>query len=175
MTTSLVVISQLEGDDQIKHAISMLFEPSEDLLPIATGTLAGSSTYHDWCEKIREKLKQNLSQTEKGDGVAQKLLVNIISAHPRLGAKKVESSQSQTEQRQLRDEKTVIALSELNSAYEAKFGIKFVIFVNGRGRDTIVQIMRERLDTSTVHKEMASAIDAMVDIAHDRHTKLGRS
>ena len=174
MTTGMVAIAQLEGDDQIKHAVSMLFEPSEDLLPIATGTLAGSSTYYEWCEKIRDKLKQNLSQSEKGDDKAQALLVNIISAHPRLGAKKVESSQSQNEQQQLRDEKTMIALSELNSAYEAKFGIKFVIFVNGRGKDTIVQIMKERLQTSTMHREMASAIDAMVDIAHDRHAKLGR-
>ena len=40
-------------------------------------------------------------------------------------------------------EEVVAELARLNEAYEAKFpGLRFVVFVNGRGRGEIMAIMR---------------------------------
>ena len=49
-------------------------------------------------------------------------LEDIVSAHPRLGAKKVESAQSQTEQAQLqREGEEAAELNALNEEYEKTF------------------------------------------------------
>ena len=47
-------------------------------------------------------------------------------------------------------EEVVAELARLNEAYEAKFpGLRFVVFVNGRGRGEIMGIMNERIEKVT--------------------------
>ena len=66
------------------------------------------------------------------------------------------------------DDPNVLAeLAQLNAEYEAKFGFRFVVFVNRRPRREIVPILRERLQR-TREEELATAVDELVQIAIDR-------
>ena len=66
------------------------------------------------------------------------------------------------------DDPNVLAeLAQLNAEYEAKFGFRFVVFVNRRPRREIVPILRERLQRSRA-EELATAVDELVQIAIDR-------
>ncbi|KAF2972168.1 hypothetical protein GQX73_g1404 [Xylaria multiplex] len=100
----------------------------------------------------------------------------ILGSHPRLGAKKVDSAQSRAEQAQLNagagDEAE--RLAALNREYEESFpGLRYVVFVNGRSRDVIMEDMRRRIDSGDIRAEETEGIQAMVDIALDRAGKLG--
>lgn len=86
------------------------------------------------------------------------VLLEILSSHPRLGAPKVDSAQSAAEQAQLQGDR-VEELRALNGKYEAKFpGLRFVVFVNGRGRGEIVDVMKERIQRGDWEAERDEAI-----------------
>ncbi|KAK4463878.1 Oxo-4-hydroxy-4-carboxy-5-ureidoimidazoline decarboxylase [Cladorrhinum samala] len=121
-------------------------------------------------------------------------LHGILGAHPRLGAAKPAtvatarqgkgegeeeeeelSEQSKAEQKQLRggDPGEAEKLRKLNDEYEAKFpGLRYVVWVNGRGRPEIMADMRRRIDSGDIRGEERAAIQAMCDIARDRAGKL---
>jgi 2-oxo-4-hydroxy-4-carboxy--5-ureidoimidazoline (OHCU) decarboxylase len=86
----------------------------------------------------------------------------VLDAHPAIGAKTL-SARSAAEQGA--DE--VPELDELNREYEAKFGFRFVVFVNRRPKAALVPILRERLER-TREEELATALDELVAIAEDR-------
>jgi 2-oxo-4-hydroxy-4-carboxy--5-ureidoimidazoline (OHCU) decarboxylase len=86
----------------------------------------------------------------------------VLDAHPAIGAKTL-SARSAAEQGA--DEAPELA--ELNRAYEAKFGFRFVVFVNGRPKRELVPILRQRLERSR-EEELATALDELVSIAEDR-------
>jgi 2-oxo-4-hydroxy-4-carboxy-5-ureidoimidazoline decarboxylase len=86
----------------------------------------------------------------------------VLSAHPAIGAAGL-SARSAAEQGS--DE--VPELAELNRAYEARFGFRFVVFVNGRARRQIADVLRRRL-TRTREEELATGLDELVAIAEDR-------
>ncbi|KAK8101129.1 hypothetical protein PG999_011503 [Apiospora kogelbergensis] len=111
-----------------------------------------------------------------GSQQQQKKLHGILGSHPRLGAKKVESAQSQAEQAQLNQGGAEEAekLKALNDEYEQRFpGLRYVVFVNGRSRPVVMEDMRRRIDRGDPKEEEQEAIRAMVDIAIDRAKKLG--
>ena len=90
----------------------------------------------------------------------------ILDAHPAIGARPA-SARSAREQG-TDDDPTVLAeLAELNTAYEAKFGLRFVVFVNRRPRREIVPILKERMERSR-EEELTTAVDELVQIAIDR-------
>jgi 2-oxo-4-hydroxy-4-carboxy--5-ureidoimidazoline (OHCU) decarboxylase len=116
--------------------------------------------------------------------VAEQL--ELIDAHPRLGAPPASvSAMSFVEQgydqdraeraaRDAEQERSRVAaeLDRLNTAYEARFGFRYCVFVAGRSRGEllpgfVVALEADRLD------ELRRAIDAVVDIAADRASKLG--
>ncbi|KAI0127303.1 Oxo-4-hydroxy-4-carboxy-5-ureidoimidazoline decarboxylase [Xylariales sp. AK1849] len=118
-------------------------------------------------------LLTQLSQSSEAS--AKQKLHSILASHPRLGAKKVESAQSQAEQAQLNagGEEESQTLRKLNEHYEAKFpGLRYVVFVNGRSRPVIMANMQERINRGDLKEEEQEAIRAMVDIALDRAGKL---
>ena len=86
----------------------------------------------------------------------------VLDAHPAIGARKL-SARSAAEQGT--DEAP--ELEELNSAYEEKFGFRFVVFVNRRSKSELVPVLRERL-ARTREEELATALDQLVAIAEDR-------
>jgi 2-oxo-4-hydroxy-4-carboxy--5-ureidoimidazoline (OHCU) decarboxylase len=91
---------------------------------------------------------------------------DVLDTHPAIGAKST-SARSAREQGTDDDPAVLAELAELNRAYEAKFGFRFVVFVNGRPRREIVPILRERLGR-TREQELATALDELVSIAEDR-------
>ncbi|KAJ1337181.1 OHCU decarboxylase [Microdochium nivale] len=115
-------------------------------------------------------------------------LHSILGSHPRLGAKKVDSALSRAEQAQLQQsqprqlgggggetetETEAEALARLNAEYEATFpGLRYVVFVNGRGRGVIMDNMRARIDRGDMRAEEREGVTAMIDIALDRAGKI---
>lgn len=78
------------------------------------------------------------------------------------------------------EEVELLVIRVLNKEYENKFnGLRFVTFVNGRGREEVLGEMRERLMVTKgdrvvdEEEEMRVAIGAVCDIAEDRVRTLG--
>ena len=104
--------------------------------------------------------------------------IELIDAHPRLGAPPgTVSAMSYVEQGYDRaagkpDSTDVAAeLERLNQLYEARHGFRYCVFVAGRPREALLPGMVAALDagrTAEIHR----ALDAVVDIAIDRHAKL---
>jgi OHCU decarboxylase len=58
-------------------------------------------------------------------------------------------------------------LAELNRAYEARFGFRFVVFVAGRPRSAIIPVLEARLANDR-RQELDTALSEMLAIARDR-------
>jgi 2-oxo-4-hydroxy-4-carboxy--5-ureidoimidazoline (OHCU) decarboxylase len=109
---------------EMEQLLDLLFEPSPALhslcLPILHGVTFAS--YDAIISHINNLLK-DLANRDKNT------LDEILGSHPRLGAKKVESAQSQAEQRQLNHgaEGEKEELAWLNQQYEHRFpGLRYV-------------------------------------------------
>jgi len=110
-----------------------------------------------------ELLAQKDDPLTRADAMIEELpyedKVEALAAHPRIGERSPE---------QHGDDPQVLAeLSELNRAYEEKFGFRFIVFVNRRSRAELVPVLRERLD-HTPEEEMDTALHELVAIARDR-------
>jgi 2-oxo-4-hydroxy-4-carboxy--5-ureidoimidazoline (OHCU) decarboxylase len=92
----------------------------------------------------------------------------VLDAHPAIGGKPT-SARSAREQGTDDDPEVLAELAELNSAYEQKFGFRFVVFVNGRPRREIVPVLRERIER-TREQELQTGVDELVQIALDRYS-----
>ena len=90
----------------------------------------------------------------------------ILDAHPAIGARPT-SERSRREQGSDDDPAVLEELARLNAEYEARFGFRFVVFVNGRPRREIVPVLRERLQR-TREQELATGVDELVQIAVQR-------
>jgi 2-oxo-4-hydroxy-4-carboxy--5-ureidoimidazoline (OHCU) decarboxylase len=92
--------------------------------------------------------------------------VDAVNAHPAIGAPRL-AGRSALEQGS-DDHPTVLAeLAALNDAYEARFGFRFLVFVNRRPKAEIVPLLRDRLER-TREEELETALDELVAIAEDR-------
>lgn len=171
---SLIETEKLRcADDRTKtDTLDLLFEPSpaihEVLLPVIRD--AKYTSYAELIDACYARLLLRMANSSSQD--MDPTTLSILGSHPRLGQKKVESAQSAAEQANLQGEGEELA--KLNNEYEEKFpGLRYVVFVNGRGRPEIMKNMRERIDRGDYGKEVDAALEAMRDIAHDRATKLG--
>ena len=110
--------------------------------------------------------------------------VELVDAHPRLGAPPGSvSALSFVEQgydREAADEaaeteraRVGAELERLNAAYEARFGFRYCTFVAGRPRAALLPEFEEAMDRPR-EEELHRALDAVIDIAIDRHAKLSR-
>lgn len=109
--------------------------------------------------------------------------VELVDAHPRLGAPPATvSAMSFREQGYDRDPGTpappvaqqaslASELERLNDAYEARFGFRYCVFVAGRPREALLPGMAAALRQDR-DAELHRALDAVIDIAMDRHAKL---
>ncbi|KZF26665.1 hypothetical protein L228DRAFT_243163 [Xylona heveae TC161] len=151
-----------------------LFEPCVPLHTLSI-ELLGTKTFDSYDELISSVGVQLTELAESPSTSDTEWLVKILGAHPRLGAKKVDSAQSQAEQAQLNKggEEEAEELRKLNEEYEATFpGLIYVVFVNGRSRPVIMENMRERIKRGDLQAEKLEAIKAMCQIAADRSNKL---
>jgi 2-oxo-4-hydroxy-4-carboxy--5-ureidoimidazoline (OHCU) decarboxylase len=115
----------------------------------------------------RTRLVEVLSEREDPLGVARQVARELpeddraaaLAAHPRIGERSAE---------QHGDDPAVLAeLAELNTAYEERFGFRFVVFVNRRSRAEILPVFRERLERTRA-EELETGLDDLVAIAIDR-------
>jgi 2-oxo-4-hydroxy-4-carboxy--5-ureidoimidazoline (OHCU) decarboxylase len=93
-------------------------------------------------------------------------LVEALAAHPQIGAKNL-SERSAREQGAHADAAVETELVYLNQVYEEKFGFRFVVFVAGRPKDQILDVLRDRLQR-TREQELETAVNELVAIARDR-------
>jgi 2-oxo-4-hydroxy-4-carboxy--5-ureidoimidazoline (OHCU) decarboxylase len=93
-------------------------------------------------------------------------LVEALAAHPAIGAKGL-SARSAREQGADHDAVIETELAYLNQVYEEKFGFRFLVFVNGRPKSAVLEVLRERLQRRR-EQELETAMDELVAIARDR-------
>jgi 2-oxo-4-hydroxy-4-carboxy--5-ureidoimidazoline (OHCU) decarboxylase len=95
--------------------------------------------------------------------------LELINAHPRLGAPPASVSAASFRE-QGYDRETVAAneaLARLNAEYEARFGFRFCVFVNGRSRPELVPVLENALGAEH-DAEIRRALGEVIAIARDR-------
>ncbi len=96
--------------------------------------------------------------------------LEALDAHPAIGARAGLSERSAAEQGADADPVIMTELAYLNQVYEEKFGFRFVVFVNGRRKLEILEVLRGRLER-TREEELETALGELVAIARDRWSR----
>jgi hypothetical protein len=108
-----------------------------------------------------------LAETEDPLGRAEEIAlaldeadkVEALAAHPRIGEPSPEQHGG--------DPAVLTELAYLNQVYEEKFGFRFVVFVAGRSREELLDVLRDRIG-NTREEELDAGIRDLVAIAQDR-------
>lgn len=113
---------------QLATILDHLFEPSVPLHTLSVDLLRDQpfSSYDDLVASIGLQLTHLAESSSTSDS---KWLESILEAHPRLGEKKIDSTQSKAEQAQLASGSGTgqDKLSEMNALYERTFpGLRYV-------------------------------------------------
>lgn len=175
--SALLSIEQLNQatPEKFIETVNTLFETAP---PLAKRLLAARpyTSYIqliDYAEKVC--LGSELSKEEK---------LEVMNAHPRIGAAKAGLSANSLKEQgysshqggvSAEDERVNTELAQLNQQYEDQYGFKFVVFVNGRPRNQIIPIIKERMAANDREKELYIGITDMMLIAKDRLKKATES
>jgi 2-oxo-4-hydroxy-4-carboxy-5-ureidoimidazoline decarboxylase len=124
------------------------------------------------------RLVELLAETEDPLGHADEIvarldeseMIEALSAHPAIGQRPGLSERSAAEQGSDADPAVLSELSYLNQVYEEKFGFRFVVFVAGRSKPEILEVLRARIAT-TREQELDTGCRELVAIARDRWTR----
>jgi 2-oxo-4-hydroxy-4-carboxy--5-ureidoimidazoline (OHCU) decarboxylase len=125
----------------------------------------------------RTALVERLAAIEDPLGRAESVLselseqeqIEALAAHPAIGARNL-SPRSAEEQGVSADPAVLSELTYLNQVYQEKFGFRFVVFVAGRPKREILEVLRERIG-NTREEELATGCRELVAIAKDRWTR----
>jgi OHCU decarboxylase len=151
--------------DAFRESLRSLFEAAGPL----ADRLARERPFTSYLDLVRmaARIAESLPRDEQ---------IQVVNAHPRIGAPAGSlSAESAREQRHGVDSPELLAeLAQLNAAYESRFGFRFVIFVNGRPKSAVRDVLRARLD-SPPEVELREALEAIFQIARDRLTRLERA
>jgi 2-oxo-4-hydroxy-4-carboxy-5-ureidoimidazoline decarboxylase len=142
-----------------RDAVAMLFEPA----PRFSAWLAAARPFatDEDLLKAAARIAHRMADEEK---------VELINAHPRLGARDRLSEASQREQGAsdgAADDRVAAELAELNAAYEAKFGFRYLVYVAGRDRAALLPEFRAALGRDRA-LEMDRALEDTLAIAANR-------
>jgi 2-oxo-4-hydroxy-4-carboxy--5-ureidoimidazoline (OHCU) decarboxylase len=126
----------------------------------------------------RTRLVELLAVTEDPLGRAEEVLASLgeedkveaLNAHPAIGRRTGLSERSAAEQGSDAEPAILSELQYLNQVYEEKFGFRFVVFVAGRRKREILEVLRERIG-STREEELETGCRELVAIARDRWTR----
>jgi 2-oxo-4-hydroxy-4-carboxy-5-ureidoimidazoline decarboxylase len=102
--------------------------------------------------------------------LSEELKVEALNAHPAIGARRL-SERSAAEQGTDTEPAVLTELSYLNQVYEEKFGFRFVVFVAGRSKREVLDVLRERIGR-TPEEELETGCRELVAIARDRWTRI---
>lgn len=148
---------------EFERALSPLFEGAPGLL----SRIFRGRPFASYEELLDQAERTALAMPEAAQ-------LEVIDSHPRIGAQRETVSQmSHREQGydrpagQSDDEQVQAALDRLNTAYEGRFGFRFVVFVAGRPRSEIVPLIEERLRAGR-EAEKRRALHDIMAIARDR-------
>jgi 2-oxo-4-hydroxy-4-carboxy--5-ureidoimidazoline (OHCU) decarboxylase len=101
--------------------------------------------------------------------------IELLNAHPRIGARPAAiSALSHLEQAYDRDPGTAeleARLDRLNEEYEERFGFRFVVFVNGRSREQIADVLAGRMQADR-QAELERGLCHVIAIARDRQRRM---
>ncbi len=150
------------------EALRPLFEAPG---PLASALYAERpfASYAELIERA-ESLTARLSAAEQ---------IEVVSGHPRIGESadtvRRTSALSYREQGYDREasvprdelQRVYAELATLNRAYEQRFGFGFVVFVNGRPKSDILNVLRERIHNAP-ETELQAGLSAVFSIARDR-------
>jgi OHCU decarboxylase len=108
-----------------------------------------------------------LAETEQPLDRAEEIALNLdeqdkieaLAAHPRIGEPSPEQHGG--------DPAVLTELVYLNQVYEEKFGFRFVVFVAGRPRHEVLEVLRDRIG-NTREEELETGVKELVAIAQDR-------
>ena len=103
-------------------------------------------------------------------GLSEADKLEALDAHPAIGARAGLSERSAAEQGDDAEPVILTELAYLNQVYEEKFGFRFVVFVNGRPKLEILEVLRARLER-TREEELETALGELVAIARDRWSR----
>ena len=125
----------------------------------------------------RTRLVELLAQREDPLGSAEKVFAELseqeqraaLNAHPAIGARNL-SERSAAEQGSGGHPAVLTELAYLNQVYEEKFGFRFVVFVDGRAKSEILEVLQQRLER-TREEELHTGLSELVAIARDRWQK----
>jgi 2-oxo-4-hydroxy-4-carboxy-5-ureidoimidazoline decarboxylase len=126
----------------------------------------------------RTELVQRLAEIEHPLEHAEDVLVALshearveaLATHPAIGQRSGVSPRSAAEQGDDGDPSVLAELARLNAEYEKRFGFRFVVFVNGRPKAEILEVLRERI-VRTRDEELDTGCRELVAIARDRWTR----
>lgn len=96
--------------------------------------------------------------------------IAVLDAHPRIGADPRSLSDASRREQGQDDPAVSAELVRLNDEYERQYGFRFVVFVAGRSRAEIVQVLRERVGRER-EDELLTGTGEFLAITRDR---LGR-
>jgi 2-oxo-4-hydroxy-4-carboxy--5-ureidoimidazoline (OHCU) decarboxylase len=153
-----------QSDHEAVATLRVLFEAAP-VLEQYVASLRPWTSYEDVIDRSQAFVEDLLRRERLTD------VLSIVNAHPAIGADPAKlSADSKVEQGAAGDPNVLARLAELNRQYEAKFGFRFVVFVNGRPKDVILGVLEARMNNSP-REEMETAARAMMDIARDRLRK----
>jgi 2-oxo-4-hydroxy-4-carboxy--5-ureidoimidazoline (OHCU) decarboxylase len=125
----------------------------------------------------RTRLAELLAERDDPLGSAEKVFGELteqeqreaLNAHPAIGAQRL-SKRSAAEQGSGGHPAVLTELAYLNQVYEEKFGFRFVVFVDGRPKSEILEVLQQRLER-TREEELETGLHELVAIARDRWQK----
>ena len=122
--------------------------------------------------RLVDRLAEVEDPLEQGNDVlaamSEEEKLEALDAHPAIGARRL-SARSAAEQGSDADPTILSELAYLNRVYEEKFGFRFVVFVHGRSKREILEVLRERI-ARTPEDELDTGCRELVAIARDRWT-----
>jgi 2-oxo-4-hydroxy-4-carboxy-5-ureidoimidazoline decarboxylase len=126
----------------------------------------------------RTRLVELLAETDDPLGRAGDVIgrldegakVEALAAHPAIGQRSGLSERSAVEQGSDADPAVLSELAYLNQVYEEKFGFRFVVFVAGRPKAEVLEVLRDRI-ANTREQELEIGCRELVAIARDRWTR----
>jgi 2-oxo-4-hydroxy-4-carboxy--5-ureidoimidazoline (OHCU) decarboxylase len=93
--------------------------------------------------------------------------VEALNAHPAIGQRAGLSARSAAEQGDDSDPAVLTQLTYLNQVYEETYGFRFVVFVVGRSKTEILEVLQARMGRAR-EEELDTGCHELVAIARDR-------
>jgi len=140
---------------EFSAAMALLFEPA----PRFAAWLAAARPFRsdDELMAAAARIAKSMSRVDQ---------IELVNAHPQLGARDRLSPASEREQGD-EDDPVDRELAKLNATYERRFGFRYLVYVNGRSRSELLPGFRAALGRPP-DAELQRALEDTLAIAADR-------